>query len=57
MQVETTHLLTIKNYATMQTVTASYIYKMVKEDKMKAIVIDGVQFIDTKSFPTIPTKK
>lgn len=47
-------LKTIKNFALGQSVTPSYIYKLVKEHKMQTVVIDGVQFIDTQKFPTIP---
>jgi len=47
------NLKTIKNYALANSVTASYIYKLIKENKMQAVVIDGVQFIDTQKFPTI----
>lgn len=50
-------LLTIKNYADMFNVTASYIYKLIKEQKMEPVVIDGVQFIDTLRFPNIPNSK
>jgi predicted ATP-dependent serine protease len=57
MKVEIENLQTIKNFALQAKVTPSYIYKMVKEDKMDTVVIDGVQFIDTTKFPTIPTKK
>lgn len=38
-------------------VTPSYIYKLIKADRMECIMIDNVQFIDTKKFPSIPTKK
>lgn len=47
-------LKTIKNYAKEEGVTPSYIYKLIKEDKMEPVMIDGVQFIDTDRFPTIP---
>ena len=50
-------LKTIKNYAMQEKVTTSYIYKLVKENKMSVVVIDGVQFIDTKQFPTLPNRK
>lgn len=56
MKVETSQLQTIKNYATAQGVTASYIYKLVKESKMHTVTIDGVQFIDTIQFSKLPTK-
>jgi hypothetical protein len=47
-------LQTVKNYAVNRNVTASYIYKLVKEGKMQLIMIDGVKFVDTKQFPAIP---
>lgn len=56
MKVDTSDLKTIKNYAVKHGITASYIYKLVKENRMQAVTIDGVQFIDTKKFPSIPSK-
>lgn len=47
-------LQTIKNYATANNITTSYIYKLIKEGKMVVLVIDGVQFIQTEIYPTIP---
>lgn len=49
-------LKTIKNFALYNKVTTSYIYKLIKEKKMKPVIIDGVHFIDTLINPTIPTK-
>jgi len=54
MALKLNKLKTIKNYATQEGVTSSYIYKLIKEMKMESIMIDGVQFIDTEKFPTIP---
>ncbi len=54
MKVDITYLMTIKNFALKERVTPSYIYKLIKEGKMMAFVIDDVQFIDTQKFPTIP---
>jgi hypothetical protein len=54
MQVNMKWLKTVKNYAIGHNVTASYIYKLVKEGKMQLVMIDGVKFVDTKDFPTIP---
>ena len=51
------HLQTIKNYAAKEGVTPSYIYKLAKENKMQIVIIDGVQFVDTKKYPVLPTKK
>jgi hypothetical protein len=56
MKVDTNNLQTIKNYATERMVTPSYIYKLIKENKMQAVVIDGVQFIDTVEYSKLPTK-
>ena len=49
-------LKTIKNYALEQAVTAAYIYTLIKREKMQPVVIDGVQFIDTIKYPTLPTR-
>lgn len=50
------NLQTIKNYSVANGVTTSYIYKLVKEAKMNAVVIDGVQFVDTTKFPKLPNR-
>ncbi len=47
-------LRTIKNYSDDNSVTTSYIYKLIKEGKMDSYVIDGVQFIQTDIYPNIP---
>ena len=54
MAVNLKSLKTIKNYAKDEDVTASYIYKLVKEHKMELVLIDGVRFVDISKFPTIP---
>jgi predicted ATP-dependent serine protease len=54
MAIKITKLMTVKNYAKMEDVTPSYIYKLVKADKMECVVIDGVQFINTEMFPSLP---
>lgn len=51
--VDITTLQTIKNYADKHGVTTSYIYKLIKENKLYAVEIDGVKFIDTEKHPTI----
>lgn len=48
------NLRTIKNYADNEGKTTSYIYKLIKEQRMSSFNIDGVQFIDVKEFPSIP---
>jgi hypothetical protein len=57
MKFDIDRLKTIKNYAVSFGVTASYIYKLIKEQKMESIEIDGVQFIDVAKFSKLPTKK
>ena len=47
-------LMTIKHYANREGVTSAYIYKLIKEEKMNCFIIDGVQFIETDKYPTIP---
>jgi len=54
MKVEVTNLMTIKNYASKENVTTSYIYKLIKEGKMNSFQIDGIQFIQIDKFPAIP---
>lgn len=54
MQFKPEWLKTVKNFALGEGVTPSYIYKLVKENKMQLVMIDGVRFVDTHQFPTIP---
>lgn len=54
MKVETSNLMTVKNYAHKEDVTTSYIYKLIKEGKMSSFVIDGMQFIQVNVYPSIP---
>lgn len=37
----------------MQKVTTGYIYRLMREGKMQAIVIDDVKFVDITKYPTI----
>ena len=48
------HLMNVKNYADKQGVTASYVYKLIKEKKMDCIIIDGIQFIDINKYKELP---
>ena len=57
VKTELNKLKTIKNYAVENSVTAVYIYKLIKGDKMRPVIIDGVQFIDTAKYPVLPTRK
>jgi hypothetical protein len=54
MQSALKWLQTVKNYAQQHGVTASYIYKLEKEQKMQLVLIDGVKFVDVKVYPGIP---
>lgn len=47
-------LQTVKHFAVKHDVTPSYIYKLVKEGKMRLILIDGVKFVNTREYQTIP---
>jgi|GEM_PF-2375006 len=47
-KVDILNLKSVKNYALKEGVTSSYIYKLIKEKKLKSIDIDGVKFIDPK---------
>ena len=47
-------LKTVKNYAQGFGLTASYIYKLEKENRMSLVIIDGVKFVDVKKYPSIP---
>jgi hypothetical protein len=39
---------TVANYAKERGVTVGYIYQLITKGKLKAEVIDGIKFIDTK---------
>lgn len=54
MKIELTNLMTIKNYAKREGVTPAYIYKLIKQDRMASLSIDGIQFIEINKFPYIP---
>lgn len=52
--VEVKNLITIKNFALSNRVTPAYIYKLVKEGRMRLVIIDGVRFVDTTVYKSIP---
>jgi hypothetical protein len=56
VKVETATLVTVKKFATKNNVTTAYIYKLLAEQRMKAVEIDGVKFIDITKYPALPTK-
>ncbi len=45
-KVDILSLQSVKNYASKTSVTTSYIYTLVKENKIDTVDIDGVNFID-----------
>ena len=49
------NLLTIANYADTRKpkVTTSYIYKLIKENRMKPKIIDGMKFINKITYPSV----
>ncbi|MBK9477513.1 MAG: hypothetical protein IPN99_01365 [Bacteroidetes bacterium] len=50
-------LKTITNCAKSMNITPVYIYKMIREGKMQAVIIDGVKFIDTSKTKFSTTRK
>jgi hypothetical protein len=55
-EVNISKLKTVANYAKDMNVTPAYIYKRIKEGKMNAFIIDGVQFIDISVYPSLKNK-
>ncbi|MBX7052659.1 MAG: hypothetical protein K1X54_11535 [Flavobacteriales bacterium] len=56
MKVEIDNLITIKTFADKHKVTTSYIYKMIKENKIAPVVIDEMKFIDVSKYPNLSNK-
>ena len=54
MKVDSSNLMTVKNYALQERVTPSYIYKLVKEGKMNFLSVDGVLFVEFNKYPSLP---
>ncbi len=40
----------------MNNVSTTYIYRLVRENRMDKVEIDGVQFIDITKHPKLPVK-
>jgi hypothetical protein len=53
-RIDISALQTVKNYAVSFGITPAYIYKLVKEGRMTLQEIDGVKFVDTVQYATIP---
>lgn len=54
MRLNTNLLKTVKNFALSFGVTPAYIYKLVKQGKMTLVTVDGVKFVDTSVYKSIP---
>lgn len=54
MKVEINNLMSVKNYADREGVTASYIYKLEKQGRMELFQIDGVKFVEINKYPSLP---
>ena len=54
MKIEINNLMSVKNYADREGVTASYIYKLEKQGRMELFPIDGVKFVDITKYPSLP---
>jgi hypothetical protein len=48
---------TVHNYANDKGVTVAYIYRLIREGRLKAEVIDGMYFIDTSKNTYEPKSK
>lgn len=47
-------LKTVKNFAKLFDVTPAYIYKLEKAGRMELVLIDGVKFVDSSVYKSIP---
>lgn len=54
MKVEINNLMSVKNYAEREGVTASYIYKLEKQGRMELFQIDGVKFVEINKYQSLP---
>jgi hypothetical protein len=50
-------LKAVKNYAKQMGVSTAYIYKLISAEKIIAVKIDGVIFIDAFKYSKLPTGK
>jgi hypothetical protein len=49
MKIETDNLVTVKNFAALEKVTTSYIYKLVKAGRMQSVVRQQNNFFGSMS--------
>jgi hypothetical protein len=57
MKIETENIKTIKSYALLNKVTTAYIYKLIGQNRITPVVVDGVKFIDLVAYPSIQKAK
>jgi hypothetical protein len=50
------NLITVKNYAKDNDVSTSYIYKLIRENRMETVLIDGVHFIEADKYTVFPVE-
>lgn len=48
LKVDRTKLKTVRNYAVSKGVTTTHVYNLIKDQKVKKIIIDGVIFIEVE---------
>ena len=51
------NLKTVQNFSRQYGYSTVYIYRLIKQGKLKSVEIDGVKFIDMGSVPTEFKKK
>lgn len=50
------NLVTIRSYADLKGFTTQHVYRLIKEEKLTVVEIDGVKFIDQDKKPKLKTK-
>jgi hypothetical protein len=56
LNINIAKLRTVKHFAMDNKVTTAYIYKLMSEDKIKPVEIDGVKFVDLSTYPKLHSK-
>jgi hypothetical protein len=51
------NLKTIANYGKSKNVTPARIYQLIASQDILPEIIDGIKFIDTTKYPSIPSKR
>lgn len=53
MEIDTSTLRSISNYARINNVSSTCIYKLINSGKIDVVTVDGRRFIDIQQFPSI----